>query len=496
MPFKFAGSDLAAAYRGSTAVDKFYLGVGDLGRTTGSPAPAILPLDYFAGEGASWGSNFLQSHSTYISSTDTTVWIWQGWDGAEPRNFWARGYFHDTANGGASAGLTGTYFVGTSPIANDAHGFPALWHDTVSGYLYAQFGSHGTAQQIAKSTSANNFKAWDAQTSLATQHTYPKHLIPTAGANAAVHHLFSRNNNSTIYQLQLTKSTAVDGSGNPTWGTVNVVIDLGSDSRADPGNFVLAADGQNIWGVFTRPNNADQFRSDVFAIVYDTGDGNFYNVGRSFNNGGSIPISLATMQANYRVINQTDAGHFGNVPACNFDSAGNFHIVYMDGATSSGPWNYMHTMWNGSSWSTPVQIGTAPTLASTLVHRFDGMQVVSVGAGVVDLYFVTQSTTTFSRGGDISKVTRSAAGVFTSPAVVDAAGSTYALDSPAFTRNAHANARVVWGEATGDETIESGAIKSRAYGDGGKLMFNYSSASRTLFSSLSPLSSQKFGIDD
>lgn len=40
MPFKFAGSDLAAAYRGGTAVDKFYLGGTDLG-SVGVPPPPI-----------------------------------------------------------------------------------------------------------------------------------------------------------------------------------------------------------------------------------------------------------------------------------------------------------------------------------------------------------------------------------------------------------------------------------------------------------------------
>lgn len=465
----------------------------------------VFDVDSLFSDISSSASYFIQPDHLYIASINTTMWFEQTYlrtstdtsDGL--RAIWARSYNHTTK------AMGGPYVVGLTGIANDAHGVPIPAYDQNTGYIYCDYGSHGTPLQQSVSTNPNDPTAWTPLTAVAGQHTYPKHVIPTAGANAGVHYLFTRNVTGTDYQLQLTKSTAVV-AGVPTWGTTNVCVDLGANSRCDAGPFLLAADGMSIHGVFTRPDNVDSTRKDVFYGVFNTNDDKWYSYNLSFSM--VIPMDLTSAQTNFRVVDQTTPALEGNVPAFNFDLAGNSQLVYMEGG-SGGPYSLMHrkivTGVSGSIGS-PTTVGAFPTLPTSPTHRFDGMGVIALPDGSCDLYWVTQSSTSFARGGDISKVNRTSGGAFGAQTLVRAATASYALDGPSPALNAQSQsatsgvnsaARVHLGETNGVEATESGNIKAYAYGDGNvPLKYNYSSLSRTLFSTLQPLTSQKQVIDD
>jgi hypothetical protein len=454
----------------------------------GVPVPPSFDVDYLFGDIASSATYSIQTQGVYVQATDTTVFFTQTWMGTN-RWIWCKGIVKSTG------AMVGPYLVGTQTLSDDDHGLPDPEYDPTSGRFYVPYGDHATPQSISMS-GVNDISTWTTLAEVAGQHTYPKYKIPQTGANAGVHHLLTRNNAGTAYQLQLTKSTAVAGSGEPTWGSVTPIIDLGADSRCNVGSCELASDGHNIHFVFTFVDNADTFRTNVYYGILDSDDGKIYSRDRSFSS-SSFPLSKATCDANLLVVNQGGSSRYGNIPSFNFDTSDKPHILYMDGP-SGGPYDCLHIVDNGSgAWSSPATVGAFPTLPTSATHRFDSMAVVPLPDGEVDLYWVTQSAIiTPDRDGAISVRRRSAAGVLGSASVVIDAENGFAQAAPTPVRNGTSSARMFCGQSNGDETIETGTLKGYAFGDSGRLKYNYSSLARTLFATLQPATADKFAIDE
>jgi hypothetical protein len=344
----------------------------------------------------------------------------------------------------------------THPMVDDDHGVPSLCMDH-QGYVHIFGGSHNdTPCLTAHTTTARDPTAWSSTTNLFTG-TYSH---PSLVGSAL--YVFGRDG-SADNKLLLRKTTALN-NGVPTYSSNVVIGDFGANTRWYQGQGFVS--GTDIHMLATRADAADSKRQDVYYVIYNTLDGSIRNFDGSVTvASASQPVLLATMNASFRIVDQTTGATDGTIPQM-ISISGNPHIAYMDG-TQGGGYSLIHIAWNGSAWTAPLTVGAFDT--SNVLHRYDGLCITpSATAGDVDFFWAAAATPAFTRGGKIVKRTRAAAGTLNSQSDVKTPDRAYALDAPTPVLNGLAGCRAMFGEIS-DTSANERQLRIYAAGDSGLL---------------------------
>lgn len=417
------------------------------------PAQAALVDDYFANIGATtpFGSQAVFPTALYDSSENITWIAYEAWS-ENVRIERITPYNHAT-------GLYGEHRrIGVNTLTDDSHGTPSITKDH-EGYLHAVFGSHDTPPTYSSTRTAITGglnPQWVRRGAFVANYTYPH--LHAVGSNLFL--LMRVDTVTTRRKLVLTKTTALS-AGVPTWAAASEIVDYGADSRFYIGNTWVV--GTDIHIVSTMAAAADTARKGVYYYVYDTTTGSVSNFdGTTTVTSGSLPISLATANSDFRIVDH--GSNRGDIPALSFDSSGNPHIVYVDGTGTS--FSYKHIMHNGSAWTSATTIGAVEGQVG--VGAVGAATVVSIGSDVIDVYYVQKSVGS-DFGGSIYRRQRSAAGAWSAPSLILQKGVT-GFSGPSTVVSGDADIRVVMTErAPSDNDSDAGGVRMYALGDGGMI---------------------------
>ncbi|CAN5176766.1 hypothetical protein BH09PSE1_BH09PSE1_23440 [soil metagenome] len=344
-------------------------------------------------------------------------------------------------------------------IDNDDHGTPSICSDH-QGYLHIFGGPHNNNMQHSISRYPGDASHWNKQatTALAGKYTYPHPTM--VGSTLNLFMRFQEDSALTRYSLYLVKSATLD-AGVLTWGAPVKVGDLGADTRWYIGNSILR--GTDIHMVATRSTYQDDYRRDVYYMIWDTVAGLWKNQDGSYT---TALIERANAEANFRIYTHA-ADTTGNIPQLEFDTAGRPHVVFQTGPLAGFPGEAngkttindgYHMAWTGSAWTTPFMFGQ-PT------NRYDGCTIVPEADGGVTVWWSADLQVKFPRGGDMLRRKRSAAASW-SAAETFRLSETYPLANPLSIRDGDTEGRMVFAEYSGDQTIEA-QLKTWVVGDGG-----------------------------
>lgn len=421
--------------------------------------PPISILD----DGAStpWIEPVLGPNAFYVSGTDTTWYSWEGWQPVNGTPQRVVEVATCTHCGQANETWNGNYIAGTRTLTGDVHGIPVSFPDS-NGYVYEIYGAHNSSLHIAVSVSPNDPSLWSdsAALDIVGSYTFPN-PVPVGSAI----YLFANGpGTGTGVQESISVNKITTSVGVPTVGARVNLFDLassGADGWAPFGRAVAV--GTKIHFVFTYGSTvgADP-SSGVYYAIYDTATGNISNyAGTSTIVPASQPINKSTADANFLIYTFTDGGF----PALNIDGAGASHVVVAD--QSSGSPLLIHTTANGGAWSAPHTVYTWPSAVHSVnavagpVPNVAGGLDVYFGDGTGGESFPGQGQTS---GGNMLRATRSSGGAWGSAQTILAGTS---IDNPQPVVNATANARVIFGETSIDQTTISGVLRGWTYGDNG-----------------------------
>lgn len=259
----------------------------------------------------------------------------------------------------------------------------------------------------------------------ATYVTTTDAAVTTAGAGLGMYTLLRGPNQG---DLSLRKVDSFAANGDPTWRANRALVTLnsGADERLYQSNFVISGTDLHIMMTRATANNSE--REDLYYVVLSLLDDSIRNFDGSFvRRHVDTVVTKSQMDTNCRILDQVSPG--GNYFGFDLDRVtGRPHIGYMDRDNA----DFMYLTHDGSAWTTPVKIGDFPTLSvDDNDHGFDNSCVVALADGGADFYWVTQSTTTYNRGGNISRRRLLANGTWEDAVVVRAANSTESLEEPA-----------------------------------------------------------------
>lgn len=374
------------------------------------PAFNTPPDDYFAynGSTAPWYGAPTGEQAIYDSATNKTFVCYEGWNGSK-RTVSVMSYDH------TSKAWSAEYVASTDTLWNDDHGVPAMCIDG-SGYIHIFFGCHNTPQKWIKSNNPKDITAWTVMPEL------------TGGTTSYPHPIVVGSNIILLCREYLGASSKMTGviykNSLSAWGTKITFGDFSTDSRYYIGNTILK-DGK-IHFVVTRADFYDNFRRDIFYLVYDPATDNISNIdGSHVVPSSSFPISKADHETYFRLYTHdasgaTDAEKYsGNIPSFCFNSDGNPHVMFYNGLTTGNGVNgggfaaidILHTYWTGSAWSSPVRIGGCN-------QKYEDGHIAHVGGGVIQAMFPDTSESIVMRGGNIVLATRSAGGSWGTPVKV------------------------------------------------------------------------------
>ncbi len=338
--------------------------------------------------------------------------------------------------------------VGSHPLVDDAHGGPAMVRDH-EGYWHCFYGAHNTPLK-ASVTTAPDTPTWTARPDIAGANTYPHPVL--VGSTL---YLFYRRTDGNTMPLCLRRTTSLAG-GIAVWGPEQVVLDLGPDTRTYLG--VALPRGTDIYLSVTRATYADDARRDQYVLIYESTT----NSVRTLSGWIWLPLPVTRAQADTscRVVTQTT--NRTDIAAMCFDGAGTLHLVYADG---TGPFPLYHTAWDGTSWTTPAQVGIYDAQPGGIAYPgyLDEMCLVPTASGV-ELWHPAD-TGSFAYGG--AMIRRSWTGTWDAPETMLAAG-TLALARPSAVRDAHPDARVIYADTAQDQLTET-SLRLFLHGDSGYL---------------------------
>jgi hypothetical protein len=268
------------------------------------------------------------------------------------------------------------YKVGNFAIADDDHGGPSVTQDS-SGFFWVFYGSHATTQPLAVSTAANDISAWTQLAPLANAQTYPHASF--VGTQLFV---FFRND-ANLSRRTLALRTATPSAGSATFSSLSEIVDWDADSRSYLGNTITVS--TKIHMIATRANAADTARKGVYYFVYNTATGALENHDNSVSTAsGSLPISLATANASYRIFDHGTGA--GDIPVFTIDSAGDPHVIFPDNGGSGTVYNLKHMKRTSGTWSSPVTVDGLSNLG-TGVGSVTTYTLVAGAAGTVEAWY-------------------------------------------------------------------------------------------------------------
>lgn len=406
-----------------------------LGRA-GTSGLVIADPDFFASDIDTSGTYGIGTNPTaFYDATGNKTWMFhESWRGSDSKRV-SRCLVYDHS----AATLSASADAFNSDMVDDDHGVPAGCMDA-SGYVHAFGGAHGasTGEVYASTSTARDPTTFTARTRITSSAASSGFAYPHPHVVSGVLYLFMRRTTTanTSFPLVLKKSTAGLGTsgGVTAWSTDEVLVDLdsgaGAGGRVYMGQSQLAPNGTDIWIPFVRADTGDTYRQNFYIIIYNTLDGSKRKVAGTITRAAGTTIDYNDANGNFRIVDHQTPVLYSNGGALVFDSAGNAHILsahsatWNDVAVSNG--DLFHMMWNGSSWSSPVTIGT-------LGQRYDGMALTTDGGTGVIASWISKGTRL--RGGSIVQATRTSGGVWSATQTVKSENGLYSLNSPAPVQN-------------------------------------------------------------
>lgn len=409
---------------------------------------ADAPYDYFANNGATAGFVAQASvpQSFYDATGDKTWVAWEGWNGSR-RAVYVQCYDHANNRWGKR------YLVSTDTLTDDSHGAPTIVMDH-EGYVHCFFGAHASEIKYSVTNAARDPSAWTQKAGIGTDLSYP-HAILIGSAL----YLFARG--GSLESLIRYKTSALSG-GAATWGSPQTVVTFGG-GRFYPGD--AFAVGTKIHIVANYADAADTFRRDIYHFVYDTGDEGVENSTNGVNTAvGSQPISLATANASYIVVNQTTNNTSGH-GLCR-TSNGDLHLAYIDDTASPYDINYIN--FNGSSWSSPALVTTLVTDPPPF-GDIASLLLLARADDSLELWYPTDPGAAYtSPSGLMTRVIRSTGGSWGSPSTVLTPSGADGFAQPTGVLNHDESLFAMFGENAGSALdADAGGLKLYAYGSGG-----------------------------
>lgn len=396
----------------------------------------------------------------YDSGTDTTWFCWEGFQlvqGNTQRVAEVATFNHTTRV------WAGNYVAGTQTLSNDPHGVMIPCADS-AGDVWAVYGAHNSALQVNKIGT------------LSGGPLNPPLILPQFGTAVTFPNLFSVGTR-TLYLFYNTTGTGtgqqeaiavVKGTTSATgivWGTPQSVFDSANLFTSQPwlpigqGKVV----GTKIHLVFTYAVGIGGPGQSLYYAIYDTTNGTVSNYAGSHSDViGSQPVSLATLEANYKIYSGSDL-YF---PGFDIDSNNNPHVAIVSNGLGNEPTSIIALDGNGSSFAATT-IYQYTVNAGALANDSDGVGVVARGTSV-DVYFSDcLQRNGSSTAGNIRKVTFNGSS-WGASSLVQSFG-TFGLDVPARITNGKAEARVIWSEVSPNNISEYGNLLGFIYGDNGFL---------------------------
>lgn len=408
--------------------------------------------DYFAATGANYPNfgSVTYPSSFYDSASQTTWFSWEAYHDSA-RYVQVTTYNHATEKWGRVVD------VAINPLIDDAHGLPAICMDH-QGYVHCFYGPHDGNLLHSVTAYPNDPDEWQFQQTLTGRYTYPHPVL--VGSTL---YLFTREKDASTsnrWGVRF-KTTSLTG-GVATFGASQQIVNFGDGGVSRFYSGVHNVVGTKIHFTAKWSDALHTTARHVYHFVYDTTDDSIHNADSSVDTVvASQPITYATANASYRVVDfGTD---LGDSPAFCVDSSGNLHIAYVRG--TSDPSTLYHTYFNGTSWSSPVAIGSIDGVG--ISYYTDSIALVPLAGGVVHLYYINNKQS-WTWGGDVKRRVYSG-GTWGSETTILAAG-VKPLMRCSTVLSAHADARVIFSETSQDELDSSaGGLKVYAYGDSGFL---------------------------
>lgn len=275
----------------------------------------------FASNGISEPFNFI-NHPHAVYYNNKTYIVWQGAN-LDP---YITYYDHNTRTWGANTR------VAENPLNGDSHGAPSIEIDN-SGYIYVFYGSHGSNQKYAKSNNPENIGGFTVMQDIAGAYTYPN---PIKAGNSL--YLFIRPRAGWAYKIF---------NGN-SWGATNTILSSGVYA----GFFEL--NNNKIHMTWTG-SYSDGTRRNVYYAYMDLSDP--YTPHHLYSASGiDLGNTIDSIKSDtYARVRNTGTMQ-SNAPSMHIDSNGYPWIIYIEGSGTS--YQFYHTRWTGSAWTTPVAITT------------------------------------------------------------------------------------------------------------------------------------------
>jgi hypothetical protein len=410
----------------------------------------VVPAQFYSSKVLNSDWNMTQSPcALYVASLNKTfvAWCAVGLSGDKASQIAAFDHATNT--------WSRRYNAGNYTLANDDHGHPALCRDA-GGYFHIFYGSHASVQHLSSSNAPDDITAWTQHAPLSGAQTYP-HPAVISG----VIYLFLRND-AVLTRRQMLVRSATVASGVPSFGASANIIDFDADSRVYTSE--AYAVGSDVHFVCTRADGNDTSRKHIYYFVYKTATGAVENHdGSASVASGSLPVSLATANASFKLIDY--GSDKGEVPSLAFDTSGNPHVQYIQGADPT--YTLLHIAKISGSW-------TSPATVASITDQVPGS---GTGQGFVDIHGLVAGPSATMQSwyqnnvGDKLRRVRSSAGVWSAQETIVAAGSLRLMGQQAV-RDAHASFRAIFSEVSTSST-DAGSVagKRYAHGDGGVLNF-------------------------
>lgn len=233
-------------------------------------------------------------------------------------------------------------YVGDNPLGDDGHGQPALLRDS-AGHWHIFYGSHASYIQHAKSTNVDDISTWVDKGNIGpSSATYPHPILTDSGDI----YLFYRGQVvQTRRPWRYIKST----DNGESWSSPVTVIDVG-DYWVYGGRFAHESSTPEkihlTWMRYNYPTVTEH--RNIYYAYLNLSDGHLYAADDT-DLGTSIDYTQA--ENNCKVYN--DAVNQCHNMTVRIDSFGIPYIMFYNEP------GYKFTKWNGSSWTTPITLGTA-----------------------------------------------------------------------------------------------------------------------------------------
>jgi hypothetical protein len=394
----------------------------------------------------------------YVSSTNKTILSWSSVGVSGDKCIQVAEFDH------ATNAWSRRYNAGNYTLADDNHGYPGLVRDA-SGYIHIFFGSHDSDQHWSSTNSPDDIAAWTQHAPLTTDQTYPHPLL--VGSTL---YLFLRNGTAFPDNATLSLRTCTPSGGTGTFTAQADIIDFddGTGGRVYQGEAHVV--GTDIHFTCTRSDEIDSFRQHIYYFVYKTTTGAIENHDGSVSvASGSLPISLATADASFRLVAFAggSAGK-GDVPSLTFDTSGNPHIIYAYNGGSGTAYTLEYITKSAGVWSSPATLATVFDIApgSGLGTAFvTNYCLVPGAAGTVEAWYVD------TNGSKLRRI-RSASGVWSAAQLILTAGSLKLIGQQAV-RDAHPNLRSIFSEVVSGSASDAAAVLGKRYGYGDSGMVNF-----------------------